>query len=370
MIFKRIESYLTYRLCSSFIFGITFTLIYVASAYNFPTWTLILMSLLNDFAVSSSSKDQVVIQREPVSLNMYKVATTALVMAIISSLEIWGLTMSLLKYEGGEGHFWGLTPEDERDGFTGCEVAAFVFLSLIITIQLNLLVARSPKPFFLLKTGKDESGYFTAVPPPSIHVLGSIGLSLTIATFIAVYWDDSITLGSGFGMQGMGWKNAGLVWCWALLWFVVIDLAKFAVLTIWKALEKDHDGRTFFRNVLELGAMAQESPAAKAARVTSMQKSLGQFDDAASKELSLSASVRAGSLTSALALLAPPSDRTTTDVDSGKMITPQEAILAAETLQNDPNLMRIVSHLCFEMAQMQERLNEMESRNVNDKKSN
>lgn len=39
-IFKRIETYLTYRLASSFIFGLTFTLIYCASSYNFPTWTV------------------------------------------------------------------------------------------------------------------------------------------------------------------------------------------------------------------------------------------------------------------------------------------------------------------------------------------
>ena len=107
-IFKRIETYLIYRLCSSFIFGLAFTLIYCASGYPFPTWTvsrcrcpgplslvafcfvltlvstvqLVLMSLLNDFAVSSSSKDQVVIQRAPVSLDIWKVGTVALVLAV------------------------------------------------------------------------------------------------------------------------------------------------------------------------------------------------------------------------------------------------------------------------------------------------
>ena len=47
------------------------------------------MSLLNDFAVSSSSKDQVMIQREPVALNIWKVGTTALVMAVTSSAVLF-----------------------------------------------------------------------------------------------------------------------------------------------------------------------------------------------------------------------------------------------------------------------------------------
>jgi len=59
------------------------------------------MSLLNDFAVTSSSKDQVVIQKSPVSLDIWKVGTVALVMAVrlmsdgfISYLRIKFLTVS------------------------------------------------------------------------------------------------------------------------------------------------------------------------------------------------------------------------------------------------------------------------------------
>ena len=66
-IFKRIESYLTYRICSSFTFGFTFILVYAASRYNFPTWTLILLSILNDFAVSPQARTRYV------TLNLSKI---------------------------------------------------------------------------------------------------------------------------------------------------------------------------------------------------------------------------------------------------------------------------------------------------------
>jgi H+-transporting ATPase len=134
-IFKRIEAYLTYRISSSFIFGIAFTLIYTISSYNFPTWTLILMSILNDFAVSSSSKDQVIIQKEPVSLDIWKVGTCAFVMGLVSSLEVWGMVQSILNFDEGDKHFWGLRPADDR-GFTGCEVAAFAVRTCFWRIEL------------------------------------------------------------------------------------------------------------------------------------------------------------------------------------------------------------------------------------------
>lgn len=359
-IFKRIEAYLTYRLCSSLVFGMCFSLIYTASEYSFPTWPLILMSILNDFAVSASSSDRVVIQREPVVLNLYKVGTTSVVMAFISTLQVWALVQSLLDYNESshESHFWGLQPQRAR-GFTGCEIAAFTFLSLIITVQLNLLVARSPKPFFLLKTEKDDAGYFAAVPPPSRLVLGAIAISLSAATLVVVFFDDKVGIGSGYGMDSIGWRNAGLVWSWALLWFIVIDLAKYAVLLIWKVAEKDQDGHTFFRNVLELAG--DDDDVAGVKRIASLRQSFRKYETNVSPvqvgPVTSSSHRFDQGLTTALALMTNGSNG---DGSNADFVSAQDFILAVETLQNDANLSRIVSRLFFEMAQMQARLDDLE----------
>lgn len=138
------------------------------------------MSLLNDFAVTSSSKDQVVIQRSPVTLEIWKVGTVALVMAVTGSLQIWGLAQSIINYDGTSPHWWGFRPT-EGEFFTGCELAAYIFLSMIITIQFNLFIARSPRLFFMVSTKKDEEGHFIGTPPPSWYVIVSIGFSLTAA---------------------------------------------------------------------------------------------------------------------------------------------------------------------------------------------
>jgi hypothetical protein len=127
---------------------------------------------------------------------------------------------------------------------------------LIITIQLNLFVARSPKPFFLVSTEKDDAGHFVAVPPPSIYVFVAVGISLTIATFIAVYWDDEIVVGSGFAMEGIGWRNAGLIWAWAIVWFIIIDMCKYVTLSLFDLIQTERKNglsyQLFFTNVFAL----------------------------------------------------------------------------------------------------------------------
>jgi hypothetical protein len=132
-----------------------------------------------------------------------------------------------VEHREGIDYFWGLEP-DNGLSFTGCEAAAVTFLSLLIALQTSLIAARSPKPFFILNLKKDENGHYDGVPPPSLAVLATVATTLTIGTLIAILWNDSITVGSGFGMQGLGWRNGALIWAWGLMWFVIVDLLKFA----------------------------------------------------------------------------------------------------------------------------------------------
>jgi hypothetical protein len=388
-IFKRIETYLTYRICSSFIFGFVFVLIYCASEYNFPTWTLILMSLLNDFAVTSSSKDNVMIQKKPQTLNITRVATTAAVMAIISSVQVWGFVQSIIIYRGINGdHFWGLRPSDEEDGvFSGCDTAAFIFLVLIITLQLDLIAARSPKPFWRFSTAKDDQGYFTGVPPPSKYVLIAVSISLTIATFIAVYWSDDIVIGSGFGMEGMGWRNAGLVWAWCIVWFVFTDHAKAAVIALMDKAERDKaKGRTwqmFYRSILEQQWDPASIEAEKQHHMEELRGKLSTYDgslrsngsmrSSVSQAVSMGLAANLQSIREEEEALGPLTHQvrrifisTTPCIEIVRgltsifpYITKQHELLAIESLQNDPALLRVISAMSHQIFELQHEVDEL-----------
>ena len=357
-IFKRIESYLTYRICSSFTFGFTFTLVYAASRYNFPTWTLILLSILNDFAVSSSSKDQVVIQRKPVSLDIWKVGTTALVMGVTSAMQVWGFVHSVVRQQPGEDHFWGLRPANGVD-FTGCEVAAITFMSLLIVLQTDLIAARSPKPFYIFSTEKDEAGHFLGVPPPSLEVLITVAITLTIGTLIGVLWNDTITIGSGFGMEGIGWRNGGLVWAWGLMWFLIIDHLKFATLTVFEMSKSQKEGglswRVYFTNILELPWSKEDKDAERAREKEGLRQELRKYDpvEGLNRE---GGSIRSQAFSVGLAAL-------TQELASEQQpISHQDILLSVETLQNDPQLLRVITSMYYNMVQLERRVAQLEGK--------
>ena len=362
-IFKRIETYLTYKMCSSFVFGFVFVLIYCASGYNFPTWTLILMSLLNDFAVASSSKDQVAIQRSPQSLDMWKVAATAAVMALASSLQVWGFVHSIINFDGTEDdrHFFGLTPQFGAENFSGCEVAAYTFLVLIITLQFDLIAARSPKPFWYFSTKKDDAGHYIGVPPPSAYVMAAISVSLAIATFVAVYWEDTIIIGSGYGMQGIGWRNAGLTWAWALLWFIATDSVKAVVVAVLNKIEKRRaKGKTwmsFYRNVLTQSWDSEESERERKLHTESLRNRLPSYDVDVSSLRSDSISRRS---TFPLALAANL-QQALEDEDAGIPLTHQHELLGVQTLQDDPALLRVISEMSHIITELRQQVDDLKS---------
>ena len=365
-IFKRIETYLTYRMCCSFVFGFAFVLIYCASQYNFPTWTLILMSLLNDFAVASSSKDNVVIQRKPQTLNIWKVAITASTMALISSLQVWGFISSITKYDRlyDERHFFGLEPMHGADTFSGCETAAYTFLVLIITLQLDLIAARSPLPFWYFSTRKDDAGHFTGIPPPSWYVISGISLSLSIATFIAVYWNDTIVIGSGYGMEGVGWRNAGLTWAWAIVWFAVTDLVKAGVVALVTKLEKARaKGKswiTFYQNVFGQYWNEENQEAEDHRHKESLRKRLASYEVASSDFLQRSSdfSSRRGADLFPIALAA--NLQQIQDEEGAEVpLNRQDALMAVQTLQDDPALLRIISEMAHLIKDLQEEVYEL-----------
>lgn len=363
-IFKRIESYLIYRICSSVTFGLTFSLVFSATGYNFPTWTLILLSILNDFAVSSSSKDLVVIQRKPVRLRLDKVATVATIMGIISALEVWGLVHSVVMHEPGDSHFWGLRPNDGIT-FSGCETAAYTFLALLITLQLDLIAARSPKPFFIYSTKKDEAGHYLGVPPPGLQVLITVSTTLTIGTCIAVLWQDSIVVGSGYGMEGMGWRNGGLVWGWSVMWFVIIDLAKFFVITVFEVSKNEDEGgiswKAFFTNVLTLPWDEESDQKTKNDILDARREELKKFDPKesirSSVRGSVSTSTRNAHFSVGLATIAQD------ELDENKsMVSYQDQLLAVSTLQHDSQLMRLIAEMHYSITKLQKQVDELEAK--------
>src|ERR1700683_5295189 len=98
-------------------------------------------------------------------------------------------------------------------------VQTFMYLKLSVAGHLTIFLTRTRGPFWSIR-------------PAKILWIAVLGTQ-AIATLIAVY---------GIFMAPLGWRYAGIVWGYALVWFLLNDRAK--LLTYWIFDRKSQSARS------------------------------------------------------------------------------------------------------------------------------
>ncbi|KAL8443594.1 hypothetical protein Emag_005872 [Eimeria magna] len=223
-IFKRIEAYITFRIHSSAMTLLFWWGCVIIFNYEFPTWVLVLIAIINDFVLMSCSRDNVPSSSKPLIWSMLYVSTIAFVtsftMAVCMLLYIylsdptygvnWWEAFGLEKFQGSPAR--GRTP-------TSLQTSAGVWLLFTLCIQLSFHSCRT-RNFGLIYT---KENLF-----PSIIVLIPQISATVLTLFLSVYWKYDWQIASGPRMIGLHWGHAGITIVWALLWFLVADLSKVA----------------------------------------------------------------------------------------------------------------------------------------------
>jgi len=219
IIFRRLESYIIYRLASSCLILGFFTLTTIALNFEFPTWVLIVLSIINDFTVMATSKDNMRTSNKPLRWDVPKLSLIAATIGSIGIVQSF-LLLYLLRREHSTIFFWQRSSKLEE-----CRVVAAIYLDLALTIQLNIFSARTKSFVFdVFESFKYHDP--DAAPLPSKILVTPVISACVGSTFIAVYWPATLRLGSGAAMRGVGWSTVFLVWIWVLLWFAVVEVAK------------------------------------------------------------------------------------------------------------------------------------------------
>merc|ERR1711871_425583 len=216
MIFRRLESYIIYRLASSAFFVFFFTLSICALDFDFPTWVLIIVSLVNDFTAMSTSADNVRTSSYPLYWDFTKIGILSITIGLMSVIQCF-----LLLYfaRAGEIKYVGMKYIGMGD-LLDCEVVALVFLNMVCTIQLNIFSARNKKFFWQTSEADDAS------PSPSRSLSLTVFLVIFCCLFIAVYWNPNFKLGGGNPMKGCGWVPAIGCMIWCFCWFLGTECVK------------------------------------------------------------------------------------------------------------------------------------------------
>jgi H+-transporting ATPase len=187
-IFQRMNSYAIYRIAETLrvLFFMTLAIL-VFNFYPVTAVMIVMIALLNDGAILSIAYDNVLYRNKPEAWNMRLVLAVSTVLGVVGVVAAFGLFFLAERVF----HF-------DRD-----RVQTLMYLKLSIAGHLTIFLTRTRGPFWSIK-------------PAKILWMAVLGTQ-TIATLIAVY---------GLFMAPLGWKWAGFVWGYAILWALVNDRIK------------------------------------------------------------------------------------------------------------------------------------------------
>eukprot|EP00921_Rhytidocystis_pertsovi_P025984 GHVQ01041952.1.p1 GENE.GHVQ01041952.1~~GHVQ01041952.1.p1 ORF type:complete len:815 (+),score=69.08 GHVQ01041952.1:163-2607(+) len=103
-IFIRLRNYITYRMASSTLILLFYFFSVIITGVNMPTWTLVLLSIINDFTIMSTSKDQVIPSDKPEKWDMIKISCISGTIGLVCVVEcVMFLLLARPAYNTG---FW------------------------------------------------------------------------------------------------------------------------------------------------------------------------------------------------------------------------------------------------------------------------
>jgi H+-transporting ATPase len=200
-IFHRMTNYAIYRIAETIRVLLFLTLsIMVFNFFPVTAIMIVLLAILNDGAILSIAYDNVRFSNQPETWDMRTVIGIATVLGVIGMFASFGL------FYLGDSVFH-LSRET---------IQSLIYLKLSVAGHLTVFVARTRGPFWSVK--------------PARILLMAVGGTQLVATLIAVY---------GLFMAPLGWAWAGVVWGYALAWFLVTDRLK---LLAYKVFDRQHSG--------------------------------------------------------------------------------------------------------------------------------
>ena len=187
-IFQRMNSYAIYRIAETLRVLLFMTLsILVFNFYPVTAVMIVMLALLNDGAILSIAYDNVHYKDKPEAWNMRLVLGVSTVLGVIGVVAAFGL------FYLGERVFH----------LDRSHIQTLMYLKLSVAGHMTIFLTRTRGPFWSIR-------------PAKILWIAVLGTQ-TLATLIAVY---------GLFMTPLGWKWAGFVWGYALVWFLINDRVK------------------------------------------------------------------------------------------------------------------------------------------------
>ena len=199
-IFQRMNSYAMYRIAETLRVLLFMTVaILVFNFYPVTAIMIVMLALLNDGAILSIAYDNVRYKMHPEARNMRLVLGISTVLGVVGPIAAFGLF-----YLG-----------DRVFDLGHPQLQTMMYLMLSVAGHLTIFLTRTRGPFWSIR-------------PARILLLAVLGTQ-AVATLIAAF---------GLFMTPLGWKWAGFVWAYAIIWALASDRIK---LLAYRILDPDPD---------------------------------------------------------------------------------------------------------------------------------
>lgn len=227
IIFQRMRNYSIYACAVTIRIVVCFAILVFAYRLNFPPFMILIIALLNDGTIMTLSVDRVLPSSTPDSWDLAEIFAFAFAYGLYLTLSTVVLVIIILESNFFEDKF-GVTLEngpDEAKNPNDPHLRMVIYLQVAIISQALIFVTRSHGWFFR--------------EMPSYALLGAFCVAQLISSIIAAYGDWGFT--HVRSISG-GW--IGIVWVWNIIWFLPMDLVKFAMkATIIKYLRQRHEAK-------------------------------------------------------------------------------------------------------------------------------
>ncbi|XP_058754735.1 plasma membrane ATPase 4 [Vicia villosa] len=241
-IFQRMKNYTIYAVSITIRIVFGFMFIALIWKFDFSPFMVLIIAILNDGTIMTISKDRVVPSPLPDSWKLNEIFATGIVLggylALMTVIFFWAIKENQFFPDNfGVKHL-------NHD-----EMMSALYLQVSIVSQALIFVTRSRGWSFLER--------------PGALLVIAFFIAQLIATLIAVYanW--------GFAkVQGIGWGWAGVIWLYSIVFYIPLDVMKFAIRYILsgKAWNNLLDNKTAFTTKKDYGKEEREAQWAHAQR--------------------------------------------------------------------------------------------------------
>ncbi len=196
--FERMKSYTIYRIAETIRIIVFMTLaIVVFQFYPVTALMIIVLALLNDLPILAIAYDNTKVRKEPVRWDMGEMLVLSTWLGLAGVLSSFGIFAYVMYYLKLPLEF----------------VQSIFFVKLVVAGHGTIFNTRIDDWFF-------------KQPRPSFTLWSASLVSAIVGTVVAVYGFDLMT--------PIGWEWAGLMWAYALVWFLFNDAVKIGVLKFYR----------------------------------------------------------------------------------------------------------------------------------------